>query len=125
MNRTTAFFFGWFVLAGCSGDDGDAPAAQPLLTAPAEGAGLQLALSFEVPSGSEVLTCRHFVLPPGADLDVARLEHAYGAGTHHLIAYRTSLSPDEVDDALFDCGDIAGPFAYASQLRHEENVYPA
>jgi len=114
-------------LLGCSGDDpaqDPAPVPTEGLAAPPEGAGIQLELGRTVPSGQETHFCRHYVLPEGADFEVSRLEHTYSPGTHHLIAYRTSLTAAEVTPDVFECGDIPGAFVYSTQFATGESSYP-
>ena len=113
-------------LLGCSGDDpaGEDPVPVEGLAAPPAGAGLQLELGKTIPSGQEAHFCRHYVMPEGADLEVSRLEHTYSTGTHHLIAYRTPLTADEVTPDTFDCGDIPGAFVYSTQFAAGESSYP-
>ena len=113
-------------LLGCSGDDPAAEVPVPAegLAAPPAGAGLQLELGRTVPSGEETHFCRHYVLPEGADLEVSRLEHSYSPGTHHLIAYRTSLTAAEVTPDVFECGNIPGAFVYSTQVAADESSYP-
>lgn len=114
------------LLTACSDDDTTAPGPTDgeALMAPAEGEGVQLQMAFPVEAGKEVHVCRRFVLPEGAALEVEKLEHAYAAGAHHIIAYREDVDPSEVDDAYFDCGEIAGPFVYSEQSVRANSHYP-
>lgn len=109
----------------------DPDAGEPvLLDPPREGSGIQVGMETSLDAGEEVEYCRYVVVPDGADLDVARFEHAYTAGSHHLLLYQTSLTADEARDDMFSCGGasfaelgISG-IAYVAQVATGEMAYP-
>jgi hypothetical protein len=92
---------------------------------PAADKGIQLAFQAKVAAGKEVHVCREFVLPVNAALEIARLEHQYSTGGHHVLAYRSSTPADKVSPDVFDCGDVAGPLFYTTQSATESTAFPA
>src|SRR5688572_5273704 len=98
------------VIAACSSDGGSAgpdaggpdASAQPLLAPPPEGEGFQLAMDAPILAGEEVTYCQYFVLDGDAAIDVARFEHRYSEGSHHLILFQTQLAPDDVNADRFE-----------------------
>lgn len=100
----------------------DASVNDPGLAPPPDGEGVQLRFDASTPAGGETTHCRYFVIPEGQE--VTRFEHEIGAGGHHLIVYRTALDAADVTDEVFECGPIAGPLTYASQLEREEFALP-
>ncbi|MEP7123099.1 MAG: hypothetical protein ABJE95_19380 [Byssovorax sp.] len=118
-------------LVACSGGDtsgtggsGGSPGPAGFQT-PAAGKGIQLALKLKVAPGKEVHVCREFVLPGNADLEIARMEHQYSTGGHHVLAYRSSTPPAGVSPDVFDCGNVAGRLFYETQQETESTSYPA
>ena len=117
-------------LASCS-DREEAPPdvpEDPAFPAPPEGEGLQLVSAVHVEPGEEQHACRYLVLPD-RELEIAKLQHHYTAGSHHLLLYPTSKQPSEVDDgAVFDClaaGDLgATGVLYGSSVPDGELPYP-
>lgn len=99
----------------------------PSFPRPPTGEGLQLVSAVHVEPGQEVHTCRYLVLPDTA-MEIARFEHHYTAGSHHMLLYPTSKQPDEIDDAPFDClsaGDLgATGVLYGSSVPDGELPYP-
>src|SRR3954453_23331372 len=84
-----------FLVACSSGDSsgsggaGGSPAPTGLQK-PAADKGVQLAFKTMVAPGKEVHVCHEFVLPGDAALEIARMEHEYPTGGHHILAYRSS-----------------------------------
>ncbi len=97
--------------AGCGSDEasGDDTPDDPSFPAPPSGEGLQLVSAVHVGPGEEQLACRYLVLPDKA-LEIARFQHHYTAGSHHMLVFPTHLKPSDVDDkVVFDCrsrGDL-------------------
>jgi hypothetical protein len=120
----------WLVLTGalsigCYSAVEDAAPAAGELRAPAEGDGIQLEHSVNVPAGSEQVLCRRFVVPADRNVEVAGFEHQYAPGAHHVILYREpGADPGSVSDESFECGEIAGPLLYSSQLVNDARRYP-
>jgi len=98
----------FLLLASCAADS-DEPDPLPVLEAPPDGEGVQLASSLHLEPGGEALDCRYLALPD-QPIEVARFEHAYTPGAHHMLLYPTRFRPDEVElDRSFDCtagGDL-------------------
>jgi hypothetical protein len=98
------------LLAAC-GADGDDDPADPVdgLAAPPDGEGVQLRSSLHLEPGTEAYDCRYLALPD-QPIEIARFEHAYTPGAHHMLLYPTRFRPDEVElDRSFDCtagGDL-------------------
>lgn len=118
------------VLIACGpGDSGnDPPPTDPTFPAPPDGEGIQLVSAVRVEPGEEQLACRYLTLPDAA-LDVARFQHRYTAGSHHMLLYPTNKLPSEIDDgALFDClerGDLgATGVIYGASDPDGELPYP-
>ncbi len=102
--RCPRFAFLALILVACGASDDDRPPADPAFPAPPDGEGIQLVSAVHVEPGEEQLACRYVVLPDTA-LEIARFEHHYTAGSHHMLLYPTNKLPSEIDDgALFDCG---------------------
>jgi len=100
------------VVAGCGDAPGagdDTPPDDPSFPAPPDGEGLQLVSAVHVGPGEEQLACRYLVLPDAA-LEIARFQHHYTPGSHHMLVYPTHLKPADVEDnTVFDClsrGDL-------------------
>jgi len=117
-------------LAACGDDAADpgADAAPPLLEPPPAGEGRQLSMDVSIASGDETERCQYLVVDSA--LEIARFEHAYTAGSHHLLLYQTSLAADEAPADLFDCTGaqltelgVTG-IAYAAQVPTGELAYP-
>jgi len=110
---------------GCGGPDDPPP--DPDFPPPPDGQGVQLVSTVHVEPGEEQLTCRYVVLPD-APIAIARFEHRYSPGSHHLLVYPTDLSPDAIDDATFDCrtrGDLhATGVLYGGSEPDAELAYP-
>jgi hypothetical protein len=116
--------------AACSGGENGGEQAHPEgLEAPAGESGVQLRQSFALERGKEVHYCQYYVLPERA-VDVARFEHSYTDGGHHIILYPTDLSPEEIADhpSVFDCNEVPNRgdrgFAYVGGRREAELAYP-
>jgi hypothetical protein len=123
--RTIGAALAAMCMAGCAADESDPVPVDGTLAPPPEGQGVQLTLGRSLEAGTEQVFCRRFVMPDGA-LDVARLEHQAKPGIHHVIIYREpDLTAADVDDELFECGDIPGQLLYTSQFAAEVFDYPA
>lgn len=109
---------------GGGGGAGGSPAPGGF-QAPAADKGFQLGFKTKVAPGKEVHVCREVVLPGDGALEIGKLEHEYGAGAHHLLAYRSSTPADKVSADVFDCGDIPGPLFYSTQSAAESTAFPA
>jgi hypothetical protein len=117
----------------CTDDDPDAdPDAGPpvLLEPPPDGTGLQLDMQATLTPGEEIEYCKYVVVPEDGALDVARFEHAYTAGSHHLLLYQTGLDAEDAPADIFPCAGtsftdlgISG-IAYAAQVATGELAYP-
>jgi hypothetical protein len=63
-------------------------------------------------------------------LEIARFEHLYSGGSHHLLLYQTGLDADTAPTDVFDCTTAAltelgvTGIAYAAQVADGELVYP-
>lgn len=110
----------------CGTEDG-AP-ADVLLAAPPEGAGLQLAMNETLAPGEEATYCQAFVMPDDGRYEVAKFEHRYSEGSHHMLVFRTDLTADEATDMMqpYDCETInfTFPVAYAAQSAEGEQAFP-
>lgn len=118
------------VVAACADDPTDPPPPPPdaLLDPPPAGAGRQLAMDVTIAAGTETEQCEYVVVD--APLAITRFEHAYTAGSHHLLLYQTTLAPDQAPAGRFDCTGaqltdlgVAG-IAYAAQVPEGELAYP-
>jgi pimeloyl-ACP methyl ester carboxylesterase len=105
-------------------------AGEAALAMPPGAQGLQLRQSFgPLAAGAETHKCQYFVLPDRA-IDVARFEHTYTLGGHHIILYPTKLSVDDVAEhpGVFDCEDvpnrIEAGLAYVGAATSGELAYP-
>lgn len=118
------------LVAACGGDDvpagPDAGDATPLLEAPPPGEGVQLAMDVAIAAGSELEECQYVRVDDA--FEIARFEHAYTTGSHHLLLYQTDL--EDADEAPFDCTGaqltelgVRG-IAYAAQVPAGELAYP-
>jgi len=118
------------VVAACGSDDvpagPDAGDVAPLLDAPPEGAGLQLGLDVALAAGDELEQCQYVRIDDA--LEIARFEHVYSTGSHHLLLYQTDLTEAPTDP--FDCTGaqltelgVRG-IAYAAQVPGGELAYP-
>ncbi len=119
------------MLVACGTDEESPPPVpeDPSFPAPAEGEGLQLVSAVQIQPGEEQHACRYLVLPD-RELEIARFQHHYTAGSHHMLLYPTSKLPSEVEDgAAFDCraaGDLgATGVLYGSSVPDGELPYPA
>lgn len=92
-----------------------------------------LEMKVQVPAGKEIFRCQMFQLPPGVDgeLFVGGTSHEYTPGSHHYLAFRTSLtSIPEGLDKPFDCtqGGVmeknALGFVFGGQVPKETNMLP-
>ncbi len=117
-------------VAGCADEpvDQTPDAGAPLLEAPPPGAGVQLAMDVAIAPGQETEQCQYVVVDER--VDIARFEHAYTRGSHHLLLYQTSLAPSAVSLERFDCTGaqftelgVAG-IAYAAQVPTGDLRYP-
>ncbi len=117
-------------VAACGGDDPavDPDSGTPLLEAPPLGEGRQLAMDVSIASGEETERCQYVVVDE--DLEIVRFEHAYTAGSHHLLLYQTDLDPASISTDMFDCTGaqltelgVTG-IAYAAQVPDGELAYP-
>ena len=117
------------LLVACGGDEAvDArPPEDPSFPAPPTGDGIQLVSTVHIEPGEEQLACRYLVLPDTA-LDIARFEHHYTPGSHHMLLYPTTKLPSEIDDSIFDCrsrGDLgASGVLYGASDPDGELPYP-
>lgn len=116
------------ILASCSDEEAPVIPDDPEFPAPPAGEGLQLVSAVHVEPGEEQHACRYLVLPD-RELEIARLQHHYTAGSHHMLLYPTNKRPDEVDHgAVFDClaaGDLgATGVLYGSSVPDGELPYP-
>ncbi len=118
--------------AGCgeddTGNDPDANTGSPDFPAPPPGEGVQLYSSTHIEAGQERVDCRYIALADHA-IDVARFEHKYTVGSHHVLVYPTDLGPDEIGDGeTFDCatrGDLRQTgVAYGASEPEGELPYP-
>jgi hypothetical protein len=122
----------------CGGDDDPAPAdaaggpdagSPGTLAPPPAGEGLQLDMQANVAAGDEVTYCQYYVLPAEV-IDIARFEHAYTTGSHHMLLFPTTKTAAEAagDLAPFVCatrGDLGNRgVAYGAQSPDGELVYP-
>ncbi|MBZ0232708.1 MAG: hypothetical protein K8M05_10295, partial [Deltaproteobacteria bacterium] len=103
-------------------------AGAPLLEAPPPGSGRQLAMDVAIAPGQETEQCQYVVVDER--VDIARFEHAYTRGSHHLLLYQTGFAPSEVSLERFDCTGaqftelgVAG-IAYAAQVPNGDLAYP-
>ena len=65
-----------------------------ILEPPPDDQGLQLSLVHRLSPGEEIHWCKYVVLETA--IDVARFEHAYSSGSHHVLAYTTPLHAADV-----------------------------
>lgn len=126
MRTTTAKVVGLGILvwlAACRNDD--APTADDLLGAPGAGEGRQLGLRVTLAPGEENTTCTAVTVAAGEGLRVARFEHAYSEGSHHLLVLR-GARPEDVDtSAPFECETLqAREVLYAAQVPDGELALP-
>ena len=119
------------LVAACGAEPTAGPdageAASPLLEAPAEGAGVQLGLDVTLAAGDEIELCEYVAVDDA--IEIARFEHAYTTGSHHLLLYQTDLA-EAPEDGMFDCTGaqltelgVRG-IAYAAQVPTGELAYP-
>jgi hypothetical protein len=106
----------------------DANPGTPEFPAPPVGQGIQLVSQATIDPGREQVDCRYVVLPD-QPIEVARFEHRYTPGAHHMLLYPTSLAPDQVDEGeTFDCtgrGELhATGVAYGGSEPEGELPYP-
>lgn len=120
------------LVASCTGEEAvpgpELPPEDPSFPAPPEGGGIQLVSAVHIEPGEEQHACRYLVLPD-RPLEIARLQHHYTAGSHHMLLYPTSKLPSEVEDGVaFDClaaGDLgATGVLYGSRVPDGELPYP-
>lgn len=125
-----AIVFAAAFATGCADEpvDDTPDAGAPLLEAPPPGQGRQLSMDVTVAAGQETEQCQYVVVD--AQVDIARFEHAYTRGSHHLLLYQTGLAPSEVSRDRFDCTGaqftelgVAG-IAYAAQVPTGDLAYP-
>lgn len=117
---------------GCADDTNagpDANTGSPDFPAPPDGEGVQLFSSGRIEPGQERIDCRYIALPDQA-IDVARFEHKYTAGSHHMLVYPTDLTAEEIGDGeTFDCatrGDLRQTgVAYGASEPTGELPYPS
>src|SRR5260221_8013315 len=90
----------------CSSDRASTEERSPVdratgpLKSPPEGAGVQLRQTFgPLAPGKETHFCQYYVLPD-EPVDVARFQHTYTQGGHHIILYPTRLAAADVADRL-------------------------
>jgi hypothetical protein len=119
---------GAVVLAGCSGD-ADPLVGSELLAPPPAGQGTQLRMAATIAPGDEVEYCQYVALTE--HVDVARFEHRYSTGSHHLVLYATTLTAEDVanDTAMYECATrpdqkTAGVI-YAAQVDGGDLSFPA
>lgn len=116
-------------LAACGDDPTATPDADaPLLEPPPAGEGQQLTMDVTIAAGDETEQCQYVVVD--SELEIARFEHVYTTGSHHLLLYQTSLTPADVTTEMFDCTGaqltelgVAG-IAYGAQVPTGDLVYP-
>ncbi len=118
------------IVAACGGEDvpagPDAGELAPLLEAPPAGEGVQFTLDVTIEAGGELEQCQYLAVDDA--LEIARFEHAYSNGSHHLLLYQTDLT--EAPEGQFDCTGaqltelgVRG-IAYAAQVPGGELAYP-
>ncbi len=75
--------------------------------APSGPAPIELSLTATVPAGGEIFRCKYITLPD-QDLDIETFEHEYTVGSHHILLYPTSLTPEQADavPSDFDCNEV-------------------
>ena len=120
-------------LAACGTEPSEEPApaggGAELLVAPPEGQGVQLRMQVELAPGEESTFCQYVALPDSG-LAVTKFEHAYSEGSHHLLLYRTTLTPADLAERgeRFECGstlDLAFTgVTYAAQVPADELAFP-
>ena len=116
-------------LAACGDDATSTPDADaPLLEPPPAGEGQQLTMDVTITAGDETEQCQYIVVDSA--LEIARFEHVYTSGSHHLLLYQTNLTPADVTTEMFDCTGaqltelgVAG-IAYGAQVPTGDLVYP-
>jgi hypothetical protein len=109
-------------VAACS-EAGGEQAPGELLSPPPAGQGVQVRLEQRVSAGDEIVVCREFVVD--TPMEVGRLEHAYAAGGHHILAYRLDAPTAGQGSEPFACGEIAGPLIYENAIQRGEARFPA
>ncbi len=87
---------------GCSTDEPTAPPSEP-----EPRPSFEISLSTTIPAGGEVFRCRYMTLPEGTH-DIDRFEHNYTSGSHHILLYPTSLTPQQAAamPSDFDCTTV-------------------
>jgi hypothetical protein len=128
MRTLTALPFALFLVACSSGDpsgSGGGGGSPTGLQKPAADKGIQLAFKTKVAAGKEVHVCHEFVLPGDGALEIARMEHQYPTGGHHVLAYRSKTPPNGVAAEPFDCGNVSGPLVYETQQETDSTAFPA
>src|SRR5262245_12530588 len=121
-----ARFTALLLIAGC-GDDGSTSGTGVLGPPPAV-QGIQLSQVRPMEPGTEAHWCRYIVLDDA--IDVAKFDHAYSSGSHHVLAYTTPFTAETVpttDD--FSCENGAGEtfngIAYAGAVAAGTLAFPA
>ena len=128
--RLLALALAPLAVAACGGDPSPAgpDAGAALLEPPPAGEGRQLGLDVHLESGEETQQCQYVVVDDA--LEIARFEHVYSAGSHHLLLYQTGLAAEDAPTEMFDCSTaqltdlgVTG-IAYAAQVADGELAYP-
>jgi hypothetical protein len=114
--------------AACGTDSPSNPPPAGILEPPPDGQGIQLSLHHTLAAGEEVHWCQYFALDTA--IDVAKFEHAYTQGSHHVLAYTTPLHASDVAGMTdFSCeggtGETYNGVAYAGAVPTGELAFPA
>jgi hypothetical protein len=114
------------LVAGCA-DDPTTPTPDGILAPPPEGQGIQLSLVHTMEPGREAHWCKYFVLDQA--IDVAKFDHAYSAGSHHILAYTTPFTAETVPTTTdFSCengdGERFNGIAYAGAVESGALEFP-
>jgi hypothetical protein len=115
------------LVAGCADDPSPPTTTTGILAPPPAEQGIQLSLVHAMDPGREVHWCKYFVLDQ--PMDVAKFDHAYSEGSHHILVYTTPFTAETVPTTTdFSCENGAGEtfngIAYAGAVESGALEFP-
>lgn len=120
----------FLLFTACASEDAPFDPLPP----PAEGEGFQIAMSVEVPPGTEVWQCQVSEIPGPDFTPVNHVVSVQSAGVHHMDVTALAFANVVLEPGVYDCNDVYrdnprlmedGVILYAAQQAEQEITLPS